>query len=181
MRARSASGALLAVALALPLSGCLGLPTPGEVASQAGEVANAAGELASQADELASQALELADTLSGLDYGKSSRLVVRDAATGDVVREVTDQAEVEQAFEPLSGVNGLADEPEAAAEYVMELWQPETQKAGQDAGDLEDVKVLELTTYEGSSAVTIEVSLIGLTLNLAASDETVGALRGLAG
>ena len=40
--------------------------------------------------------------------------------------------------------------------------------------------VLEVTTYEGSSTVTIEVSIIGLRLDLAASDETVGALRALA-
>ena len=80
-------------------------------------------------------------------------LVVRDAATGEAVREVTDQAEIERAFEPLSGINGLADAPEAAAEYVLELWQPETQKAGQDAGGLQDVKVLETTIYEGTSTV----------------------------
>ncbi len=174
MRAPKTVAALLAATLALPLAGCFGLPTPGEIANQAGEIA-------SRADDLAGQALELADTLSGIDYGKTSRLVVRDAATGDVVREVTDKTQIEAAFEPLSGVNGLASAPDAAAEYVLELWQPETQKAGQDASDVQDVKVLEVTTYEGSPTVTIEVSIIGLKLDLAASEETVDALRALAG
>ena len=82
MRAPKTVAALLAATLALPLAGCFGLPTPGEIA-------NHAGEIASRADDLAAQALELADTLSGIDYGKTSRLVVRDAATGDVVREVS--------------------------------------------------------------------------------------------
>lgn len=181
MRVPKTVAALLAATLALPLAGCFGLPTPGEIANHAGEIASHAGEIAGRADDLADQALELADTLSGIDYGKTSRLVVRDAATDEVVREVTDQAEIEQAFEPLSGVNGLADAPDAAAEYVLELWQPETQKAGQDASDVQDVKVLEVTTYEGSSTVTIEVSIIGLRLDLAASEETVDALRALAG
>ena len=63
---------------------------------------------------------------------------------------------------------------------MFELWQPETQKAERDASDVQDVMVLEVTTYEGSSTVTIEVSIIGLRLDLAASDETVGALRALA-
>ena len=178
MRVPKTVAALLAATIALPLAGCFGLPTPGEIANHAGEIASHAGEIAGRADDLADQALELADTLSGIDYGKTSRLVVRDAATDEVVREVTDQAEIERAFEPLSGVNGLAD---AAAEYVLELWQPETQRAGQDASDVQDVKVLEVTTYEGSSAVTIEVSPIGLSLDLAASEEAVDALRALAG
>lgn len=137
MRVPKTVAALLAATIALPLAGCFGLPTPGEIASHAGEIAG-------RADDLADQALELADTLSGIDYGKTSRLVVRDAATDEVVREVTDQAEIERAFEPLSGVNGLADAPDAAAEYVLELWQPETQRAGQDASDVQDVKVLEV-------------------------------------
>lgn len=181
MRAPKTLAALVAATLALPLAGCFGLPDLGEVAGRAGEIAGQAGEIANHADDLAAQAMELADTLSGIDYGKVSRLVVRDAATGEAVREVTDQAEIERAFEPLSGINGLADAPEAAAEYVLELWQPETQKAGQDAGGLQGVKVLETTIYEGTSTVTIEVPFIGLKLDLAASTETADALRGLAG
>ena len=166
MRARTAIAALLAAAVALPLTGCFGLPSPSDIADQA--------------EDVASQAQELADTLSGVEWGKVSRLVVRDAQTGEVVRELTDQAQIEGAFEPLSGENGLATEPDADAEYVFELWQPETQKAGQDASDLDEVKVLEVTTYEGSPVVGLEVSPIGLRLYLT-SQSAADALRALAG
>ena len=166
MRARTAIAALLAAAVALPLTGCFGLPSPSDIADQA--------------EDVASQAQELADTLSGVEWGKVSRLVVRDAQTGEVVRELTDQAQIEGAFDPLSDENGLAAEPDAGAEYVFELWQPETQKAGQDASDLDEVKVLEVTTYEGSPVVGLEVSPIGLRLNLT-SQSAADALRALAG
>ena len=165
MRVRTAIAALLAATIALPLAGCFGLPGLDDVADQA--------------DDFASQAQELADTFSGVEWGKVSRLVVRDARTGEVVREVTDQDQIEGAFEPLSGENGLATEPDADAEYVFELWQPETQKAVQEASDLDEVKVLEVTTYEGSPVVELEVSPIGLRLNLT-SQAAADALRALA-
>lgn len=87
--ARLALAALLAAALALPLTGCFGIPDPDEIAGKAKEVA--------------SQAEELAGTLSSVEWGKVSRLVVKDAASGEVVREVTDQGEIEQAFAPPLG------------------------------------------------------------------------------
>ena len=88
MRARTAIAALLAATIALPLAGCFGLPGLDDVADQA--------------EDFASQAQELADTLSDVDWGKVSRLVVRDAQTGEVVRELTDQDQIEGAFDPLS-------------------------------------------------------------------------------
>lgn len=166
MRARTAIAALLAAAVALPLTGCFGLPSPSDIADQA--------------EDVASQAQELADTLSGVEWGKVSRLVVRDAQTGEVVRELTDQDTIEGTFDPLSDENGLATEPDAGAEYAFELWQPETQKAGQDASDLDEVKVLEVTTYEGSPVVGLEVSPIGLRLYLT-SQAAADSLRALAG
>ena len=166
MRARTAIAALLAAAVALPLTGCFGLPGLDDVAGQA--------------QQIATQAQELADTLSGIEWGKVSRLVVRDAQTGEVVREVTDQDTIEGTFDPLSDENGLATEPDAGAEYAFELWQPETQKAGQDASDLDEVKVLEVTTYEGSPVVELEVSPIGLRLYLT-SQAAADSLRALAG
>ena len=165
MRIRTVIVALLAAAVALPLTGCFGLPGLDDVAGQA--------------QQIATQAQELADTLSGIEWGKVSRLVVRDAQTGEVVREVTDQGEIEDAFEPFSDENGLAAEPDADAEYVFELWQPETQKLGQDAADLDEVKVLEVTTYKGSPVVELEVSPIGLRLHLT-SQSAADALRSLA-
>lgn len=172
MRAHAAIAALLAAAVALPLSGCLGLPSPDDLVDQA-------EDLASQAEDLASQAQELADTFSNIEWGKVSRLVVKDAKTGKVVREVTDQAKIEHAFEPLSGENSLAEEPDAHAEYVFELWQPETQKLGQSADDLEEVKACEVTTYEGSPIVTIEIGHIDLRISISSQD-TADSLRALA-
>ena len=166
MRARTAIAALLAVTIALPLAGCFGLPGPDDIADQA--------------EEVASQAQELADTLSNVEWGKVCRLVVKDAQTGEVIRKVTDQDQIEGAFDPLSDENGLAAEPDADAEYAFELWQPETQKLGQDSADLDEVKVLEVTTYEGSPVVGLEVSPIGLRLHLT-SQSAADALRGLAG
>ena len=64
MRARAAIASLLAATIALPLAGCFGLPGLGDVADQA--------------EEFASQAQELADTLSEVEWGKVSRLVVRE-------------------------------------------------------------------------------------------------------
>lgn len=163
--ARLALAALLAAALALPLTGCFGIPDPDEIAGKAKEVA--------------SQAEELAGTLSSVEWGKVSRLVVKDAASGEVVREVTDQGEIEQAFAPLSDENGLASAPEEPAEYIFELWQPETIKAGQDASDVKEYKGLEATTYEGSPVVTLEMSSIGLRLHIS-SQAAADSLRGLA-
>ena len=159
MRVHTAVAALLAATIALPLTRCFGLPEP---------------------DEIAGQAQELADTLSDVDWSKVCRLVVRDAQTGEVIREVTDRAEIEDAFEPFSEEGGLAEEPDADAEYVFELWEPETQKLGQSADDLKEYEGLEVTTYEGSPVVGLEVSPIGLKLYLT-SQAAADALRALAG
>lgn len=170
--ARLALAALLAAALALPLAGCFGIPDPNEIAGKAKEAA-------SQAEELASQAQELAGTLSSVEWGKVSRLVVKDASSGEVVREVTDQGEIERAFAPLSYENGLASAPEEPVECIFELWQPETIKAGQDASDVKEYKGLKATTYEGSPVVTLEMSPIGLRLHIS-SQAAADSLRGLA-
>lgn len=170
--ARLALAALLAAALALPLAGCFGIPDPDEIAGKTKEAA-------SQAEELASQAQELAGTLSSVEWGKVSRLVVKDASSGEVVREVTDQGEIEQAFAPLSDENGLASAPEEPAECLFELWEPKTIKAGQDASDAKEYKGLEATIYEGSPVVTLEMSPIGLRLHIS-SQAAADSLRGLA-
>ena len=167
-----ALAALLAAVLALPLGGCLGVPDPDEIVG-------AAEEVASQAEDLASQAEELADTIASVEWGKVSRLVVKDATSGEVMREVTDQAEIERAFIPLANENGLATAPDEPAEYIFELWEPETIKAGQDASDVEEYKGLEATTYEDSPVVTIELSPVGLRLHIS-SQAAADSLRALA-
>lgn len=165
MRTHTGIAILLVASITLPLSGCFGLPSPSDIADQA--------------EDFASQAQELADTLSNVDWGKVCRLVVRDAQTGEVICEVTDQREIEDAFEPFSGEGGIATEPDEPAEYIFELWEPETQKLGQSADDLKEYKGLEVTTYEGSPVVGLEVSPIGLKLYLT-SQAAADALRALA-
>lgn len=167
MRNLKAAALLAALAASLTLPGCFGLPVVSDVVDQA--------------ESLASSAQDAADALSSIDFTKESRLVVKDAATGEVLRELTDQAEIEQAISTLSGANGLAGTPDAPAEYVLELWQPETVKLGRGEGSTDEVKVLELTTYQGSSVVTLEVSPIGLSLNLDAAEGAADSLRALAG
>lgn len=171
MRNASIAAALLATALSLPLAGCFGVPEPGDVVSQA-------EKLSSWAQDLAAQAEDVADTLSSIDFDQTNRLVVKDATTGEILREVTDQDEIDRVLSPLSGANGLADAPENP-EYLFEVWQPETLQAGQQESELEEVKVAEFTTYEGSSVVTLEVPLVGIRLDLAAEDHTANALRSL--
>ena len=165
MRAHSVLATLLVTTMVLPLTGCVGMPPLSNIANQA--------------EDFASQAQELADTLSNVDWGKVCRLVVKDAQTGEDIREVTDQTEIESAFEPFSGEGGIATEPEEPAEYIFELWEPETQKLGQSADDLKEYKGLEVTTYEGSPVVGLEVSPIGLKLYLT-SQAAADALRALA-
>ena len=126
MRAHSVLATLLVTTMVLPLTGCVGMPPLSDIANQA--------------EDFASQAQELADTLSNVDWGKVCRLVVKDAQTGEDIREVTDQTEIESAFEPFSGEGGIATEPEEPAEYIFELWEPETQKLGQSADDLKEYK-----------------------------------------
>ena len=165
MGARTGIATLLAASIALSLTGCFGMPSPSDIANQA--------------EDFASQAQELADAFSNVDWGKACRLVVRDAQTGEVIREVTDQREIEDAFEPFSGEGSIATEPDEPAEYVFELWEPETQKLGQSADDLKEYKGLEVTTYEESPVVGVEVNPIGLKLYLT-SQAAADALRALA-
>lgn len=157
---------LAAIAAAITLPGCFGPLSPDRAAQKA--------------EDFASDMEQLADAVGNLDY-KRSRLVVRNAQTNEIVREVTDQDEIERVISPLSGANGLAEAPSEPAEYVIEVWQPETVKAGQDENDVEETKVLELTVYEGSSVVTLEVSPIGFRLDLDAAGGVADGLRALAG
>lgn len=171
MRRRLAA-LVLSAALPLSLAGCFGL---GEATDVASDVADAASSLADQAEEAA-------NALSSVEWGKLSRAVILDASTGEQVAEITDQAAIEAAFEPLSGVNGVAARPgEAQEEYVIELWQPSTALLGQDASDVEEVKVLEVVTYEGSDTLGVRVPLVGISLYLSAQEGTADALRALAG
>ena len=107
--------------------------------------------------------------------------MVRDAATGEVIAEVTDQPTIEAAFAPFSSENGLTSKPENAEEYLIEVWQPTTVKLGEDAADAEEIQILEVITYRDSNVVTLTVTPLDLTLHLDTSAGTADALRALAG
>lgn len=69
--------------------------------------------------------------------------------------------------------------PDRAPGCVFEPWQPETQRLGQTAGSLGEVKALEAATHERLPVVTLEVSPIDLRLHLA-SQAAADSLRALA-
>ena len=165
MRFRTVAAALLAAALVLPLGGCLGIRD--------------ASDNANQAEESASPMRELADALSGIGQHKRTRLVVKDTATGKVIRETDDQDAIDRIFDPLRDENGIARKPDAPAEYTVELWQPETQKLGQSADDLKEYQAVTVTTYRDSPVVAITVVPVKLSLCLS-SPSTADALRALA-
>lgn len=166
----------LALVLALPMSGCFATSA---VEDTAKDIADAASGAVDAAQGLAESATEWADALKTIEAGKISRMVVIDAQSGATIAEITDQTTVEQVIAPLSGMNGLAGEPDAAAEYRFEVWQPRTVLAGETAADAEDVKVLELTTFEGSDVLKMTITPVSLSICLDSPD-TANALRGLA-
>ena len=94
MRFRTVAAALLAAAFVLPLGGCSGIFDPGRTASQAGESS--------------SPMRKLSDALSGIGQHKRTRLVVKDATTGKVIRETADQDAIDRIFDPLRDENGIA-------------------------------------------------------------------------
>lgn len=159
---RRSAALVLAAMLSLSLAGCFGLERIGDAVDAA--------------TDLADRATEAADALSSVEWGKLSRAVVRDAASGEKIAEVTDQSAIGSAFTGLSRECGLAATPDAAEEYVIEVWQPATATVA-NGGDTE---VLEVTTYESSDVVTLEVTPVGLTLTLDAPAGAADDLRALA-
>lgn len=169
MKIRIIAAGALAATLALPLSGCFGI------------VGDATDSPVDSLTDLVENAVEAADQLKDVEWDKLSRAVVRDAATGEVVAEITDQPTIETAFAPFSSENGLASKPENAEEYLIEVWQPTTVKLGEDAADAEEIQILEVITYRDSNVVTLTVTPLDLTLHLDTSAGTADALRALAG
>lgn len=114
---------------------------------------------------------DAAEVLAGLDFTKTARLVVCDPQTGNILTEITDQSAVERALAPLSQENAIARTPNSPEEYLFEMWQPETIKAGQDASEISDEKVLEITTYQNSDTITVSmVALGGISLSMDTPD-----------
>ena len=165
MRFRTVAAMLLSVIFVLPLGGCSGIFDPGRTASQA--------------EESSSPMRKLSDALSGIGQHKRTRLVVRDATTGKVIRETADQDTIDRIFDPLRDENGIARKPDAPAEYTVELWQPKTRKLGQSADDLKEYKAVTVTTYRDSPVVAIRVVPVKIRLCLS-SPSAADALRALA-
>lgn len=161
---------VLAAALSFSLAGCFGL----------GEKNGGSDDPTGAVLDLAENATEVARTVGDIDWGKTVRAVVRDAATGEELAEVTDQAQIEELFSPLSQVNGMAPTPDAPEEYVVEIWEPETIKLGQSADDVSEYKGLEVVTYESSDVVTLKVVPISLSINLTSEGGVADAIRELA-
>lgn len=167
MRHRSVAIAL-AAALSFSLAGCFGL----------GEKDEDSTGLTDMLTDMAENATEVARELESIDWSKTVRAVVYDA-DGSQVAEITDQAQIDEIFSPLSQVNGLAPTPDAEREYVVEIWEPETIRLGQSADDVGEYKGLEVVTYEGSDVVTLTVVPISLSINLSSEGGVADAIRAL--
>lgn len=160
---------ILAAALSFSLAGCFG---PGDKSEDS-------TGLTDMLTDMAENATEIARELESIDWSKTVRAVVYDA-DGSQVAEITDQAQIDEIFSPLSQVNGLAPTPDAEREYVVEIWEPETVKLGQSADDVGEYKGLEVVTYEGSDVVTLTVVPISLSINLSSEGGVADAIRALA-
>lgn len=147
------------LAACLFLSGCTGALSLDEDSIQ--DAANTAAETATNLADSAEDAADAAEMLAGLEFDNTSRVVVLDAKTGKTIKEITDQTAIVEALSPLSQENSIALTPDSPKEYIFEFWGPETVKAGQDPSDVSDVKLLEITTYQGSDAITINMVVLG--------------------
>ena len=146
---------ILAAALSFSLAGCFGL----------GDKSEDSTGLTNMLTDMAENAAEIARELEGIDWSKTVRAVVYDA-DGTQVAEITDQAQIDEIFSPLSQVNGLAPTPDA--------------ERGQSADDVGEYKGLEVVTYEGSDVVTLTVVPISLSINLSSEGGVADAIRALA-
>lgn len=147
------------LAACLFLSGCTGALSLDEDSIK--DAANTAAETATNLADSAEDATDAAEMLAGLEFDNTSRVVVLDAKTGKTIKEITDQTAIVEALSPLSQENSIALTPDSPKEYIFEFWGPETVKAGQDPSDVSDVKLLEITTYQGSDAITINMVVLG--------------------
>ena len=162
---RHAAVLALAATLSFSLVGCFG-----QAARRA--------ELQDNLIDFAQDASEIAQTLASIQWDQTNRAVVTDAATGEELAELTDQAQIDKIFSPLTGENGLAPTPEGPEEYVVHIWQPATVTlVGGSSTD--EVEVVRLTTYEDSSIVTLTVVPIDLSLNLSNEANVADAIRAL--
>lgn len=198
-RIRLALAAFMALALALPLSGCFaagntaGHPeklTDGERA----EVGKAMDNLDTALDDTTDALDSLMDIPALLadifgEHGsivKDERVEVADAATGEVLAAYN--AEEANAAADTLGNLAYADwrlagtQPkEDTAEYILSIYQREAIKLGQDADDLGTFEALRIATFKNSSIVQLALVPLGFDLAFELPATDLAALRGLAG
>lgn len=185
-----------ALAVVLGLVGCHHEVTAQDAMDTASDVGSAAiGAYMDGVDAVKDFGIDLGAAvkkgdLSAIESIGATRVVVRDAATGEELTTVTDQDAIAKAFQAFSGTWGLArklDSDGLTPEYELELWQKETIKLGQSEDRVAEVQAATITTYVGSNIITVGLgkgeALGGvLSVNLTAPDTaTLDALRGLAG
>ena len=127
--------------------------------------------------------------LSAIESVGTTRIVTRDASTGDELKTVTEQTAIADALKGFSGKWKLVRRSEVEGltpEYSFELWQKETVKLGQSEDRVAEVQACTITTYVDSNAITVSLgkgeALGGvLSVSLIAPDAaSVDALRSLA-
>ena len=122
--------------------------------------------------------------LSAISAEKFTRIIVRDATTGEELAEVSDKDTIDTAFAGFSDVSAdaiSASSDSLSPEYELELWQKLTVKLGESPDRVADVRAGSITTYQGSDVVTLKVGegkLLSVDVTVPA--ETAEALRALA-
>lgn len=115
---------------------------------------------------------------------KAARIDVEDASTGKVVAsyDADDQAAVMASLSELdySSWTVVSSHPDdATAEYVIRLYQQETQKLGQSADEVGMQEPATITTYAGSNVVQIAVPGWAITVDIELPAADMETLRGL--
>ena len=122
--------------------------------------------------------------LSAISAETFTRIVVRDATTGEELAEASDKDIIDAAFAGFSdlGPDAIsASSDSLTPEYELELWQKETIKLGESPDRVADVRTGSITTYQGSDVVTLKVG--GgkiLSADVTVPANTTEALRSLA-
>lgn len=183
------------IAAALVLSGCHHEVTAQDAVETASDVGSAVvGAYRDGVDAVMDFGVDLGAAvkdgdLSAIESVGATRVVVRDAASGEELATVTDQDTITEALRAFSGAWRVASKRETeklAPEYQLELWQKETVKLGQSEDRVAEVQACTITTYAGSNVIAIGLgkgeALGGaLSVNLTAPDAaSVDTLRALA-
>lgn len=151
-----------ALAFVLSMAGCAG--TAPSAADAETDAAQGAG--ADAAQDAAQGSSDSFDAAVGVDFSDATRVVIRDAATGEQLAEVTDPSAMTEAFAPFSGEQGISLTPDAPEEYRFEVWQRETDESGDVEPDGDEFEAYEITTYQGSDTIRMKVVLLDISFSM---------------